>query len=76
MKPSERQAYLAGVVDGLRQARWIKDKPSSEAVVCIRKWFYDDVGKSSGQIEQLMRRNPEKAAESILFVLIKKECGW
>ena len=31
MKPEERQAYLAGIVDGLAQARWIKDKPKNGA---------------------------------------------
>lgn len=76
MKPEERSAYLAGIADGLAQARWIKDRPNNTASRCIRNWFYKSGDKSHDRIELLLKRHLNKPAEAVVFVLIKKECGW
>ncbi len=76
MSAEAQQSYLAGIVDGLWQARWLKDKPDDTGVICITNWFYKNEKKSLRHIGQLMRRNLDKQANGIIYVLVKKECGW
>ncbi len=76
MNADERHTYEAGIVDGLAQARWIKDKPDPTGMKCTYDWFYKNGKKSYSHLEQLMKRHPDKQMSGLIYVLIKKECGW
>ena len=75
MNSDQRTSYVAGVVGGLAQARWIKDKPDSAGMKCINDWFYNGQRKKWDQIRVWFSRHPKKPANALLYVLIKKECG-
>lgn len=76
MNQDERSSFIAGIVDGLAQARWIKDKPDATGMRCIYDWHYKPTRKSVNSRETLMDRHPEKPISSLIFALVKKQCGW
>lgn len=76
MSADERHAYKAGIVDGLAQARWLKDKPDSTGMQCTYDWFYKNGETSRANLLQLMERNPDKQMSGLIYVLVKKSCGW
>lgn len=75
MTAKERSTYLAGIVDGLAQARFVKDKPDQTGVKCIYNWYYQGGEKNESRITQWFTKHHEKPANALLYVLIKKECG-
>lgn len=75
MSSKEQTSYVAGVVGGLAQARWVKDKPDQTGMNCINNWFYNSQEKKWNQIDTWFKKHLEKPANALLYVLIKKECG-
>ena len=75
MGAKERGVYLAGLVDGMAQARWVRDKPNQSGVRCLNDWFYKGGDKVQSRIEQWFKRHSEKPSNALLYVLVKKECG-
>ena len=75
MTAEERNAYFAGVVAGLAQAKWLVDKPNVKGLECINDWYYEGGAKVHKTIDAWLRRHPDKAAGGLLYILIKKECG-
>ena len=75
MTPKERGTYLAGVVDGLAQARFVKDKPQQAGMQCILNWFYKGGEMNNRRIDTFLARHPDKPASALIHVLVKKECG-
>lgn len=75
MGNDERFAYLAGISDGLAQARWMKDKPDETGMKCIYDWYYKGGKRKFNQVYDLLELHPDKPANAIIYVLIKKECG-
>lgn len=74
--PAELKAtYVAGLVDGFAFARWIADRPDDTGMKCIQDWYYGSGNQKWAQIEQWFARHPDKPADALLYVLIKKECG-
>ncbi len=75
MNEDQRFGYVAGVVSGLAQARWITDKPENAGTTCINNWFFGAESKPRPRIEEWFARHPEKPAAALLYVLIKQDCG-
>ena len=75
MSSKEQSSYVAGVVGGLAQARWIKDQPDTSGMQCISGWFYNGQREKWNQINTWFNRHLDKPANALLYVLIKKECG-
>lgn len=75
MNDDERFSYLAGIADGLAQARWMKDKPDDTGMKCIYDWYYKGGKRKFNQVYGLLELHPEKPTNAIMYVLIKKECG-
>ena len=75
MSERDRSTYLAGMVDGLAQARWIADKPKADGVRCILDWYYQGGDAVQANIKQWFSRHLKTEANGLLYVLIKKECG-
>ena len=76
MSERDRWVYLAGVVAGLAQARWISDRPDSTGVKCIYDWYHQgDIDARQATIEQWFSRHPEQEARGLLYVLITTGCG-
>lgn len=75
MNERERSVYLAGLVDGLIQARWIKDQPDQTGINCLANWYYQSGDTVHSVIKQWFSRHLETDAAGLLYVLIKRECG-
>jgi len=75
MESKERGAYLAGLVDGMAQSRWVRDKPDASGTQCIIDWFYKGGDAVQSRIEQWFRHHLEKPSNALLYVLVRKECG-
>lgn len=75
MTERERSTYLAGIVDGFTQARWVKDKPDQSGMKCIFNWYYKGGNSTQANIEKWFSRHLTKEANGLLYVLVKRECG-
>lgn len=75
MNNDQRFSYLAGIADGLAQARWMKDRPDDTGMKCIYDWYYKGGKRKFNQVYGLLELHPDKPANAIMYVLIKKECG-
>ena len=75
MSVDERAGYFSGVVDGLAQARWIRDKPDQTGMKCIQDWYYTGGEPNHKRIYAWLNKHSGKPANALLYVLIKKECG-
>lgn len=75
MKDGERFAYVSGIVDGLAYARWLRDQPDSTGTKCIYGWYYSGQEENRILVLDWFERHPDKHADQLMYVLIKKECG-
>lgn len=75
MSEQDRRTYLAGLVDGLAQGRWIKDKPETTGVQCVYNWYYQGGEAVHTTINQWFSRHLDTEANGLLYILIKRECG-
>ena len=74
MDDKQRYAYMAGVVEGLAIARYMKDGKQKAGMECIYDWFYGDkttVNTSYAAFEKY----PAYPPGSIVDVLAKRKCG-
>ena len=80
MPVRERTAFVMGIVEGLAQARFRKDterKGSADqsGMNCIYKWFYADSSKRLDTIEAAFAKYQDQYPSTLLYVLVKRECG-
>lgn len=76
MSEDERYGYVAGVIEGLAYARYVKDNPDKTGSGCIYDWYYKD--NKERWLKTLLptfTKHKEKPVGVILYVLTKKECG-
>jgi hypothetical protein len=74
--PAEQQAsYVAGVIEGLAYARFLRDKPDETGMQCIYDWYYGSGAEKWGEIEQWFRRHADKPVGPLVHVLTERECG-
>ena len=74
--PAEQQAsYIAGVIEGLAYARFLRDRPDETGMQCIYDWYYGSGAEKWGQIEQWFRRHADKPVGALVHVLTERECG-
>lgn len=72
----ERSTFILGMIEGLMTARYHKDRPSTKGMNCIYNWKYGENSRANTQrIYDLFDKLPKKPAGSLLFLLIKKDCG-
>lgn len=79
MKSEERFPYIAGVVEGLAYARYLRDGKQPAGMTCIYDWFYKGKdGKSSDDnittIYAAFGRYPDYPPAAIVEVLLDKAC--
>jgi hypothetical protein len=74
MKPEERHAYMAGIIEGLAVARYHKDGKKKDGMGCIYDFFYKDK-QSFTLILDAFEKYPTYPPGSIIDVLTKRKCG-
>lgn len=74
MAGGERYAFVAGVVEGLAMARYMKDGKKPEGMKCIYDWFYED--KSTlDTIYAAFQKYPDYPPGTVVDVMTRKKCG-
>lgn len=74
MDAKERYVFLAGVVEGLAVARYMKDGKQKAGMECIYDWFYEDK-KTVDVIYAAFEKYPSYPPGSVMDVLSKRKCG-
>lgn len=73
MKPDERFAFVAGIIEGLAMSRYMQDGKKPEGMKCIYDWFYehsDNVDTVYGAFE----RYPDYPPGTIVDLMVRKAC--
>lgn len=74
MEAAERYTFVAGIVEGLAHARFIKDNKATEGRACIYAWFYDDKG-TRDKIFEAFARYPNALPGQVIGALAATKCG-
>lgn len=79
MKSEERLPYIAGVIEGLAYARYMRDGKKTQGMMCIYDWFYKGKdGKSSDDnitlIYAAFGKYPDYPPGVIVETLAEKAC--
>lgn len=75
MNSDQQFGYIAGAIEGLATARWVKDKPNDTGLKCIYDWFYKSGELKWNILEQVLNKYPDQKVGAILYALTKKDCG-
>lgn len=74
MAPKEQYSYIAGVVEGLAVARYLKDGKAPAGMNCIYGWFYDDK-KAIDAIYVAFGQFADYPPGAVIAALAKQKCG-
>lgn len=74
MTAQERSAYIAGVIEGLAQARYMKDGKQKAGMDCIYGWYYGDK-TTIRLIYDAFDKYPTYPPGTIIDVMVKQKCG-
>ncbi len=70
----QRYTFIAGVVEGLAVARYMKDGKKPDGMNCIYDWFYDDKTTKETIYAALGKYSSYKPG-AVVDVLAKQKCG-
>ena len=74
MDGKERFAFVAGVVEGLAMARYVRDGKKPDGMKCIYDWFYKEP-KTIDLIYAAFGRYPDHLPGAIIGALANRKCG-
>ncbi len=80
MPVRDRFIYVSGIVEGLAYARLVRDtevqgEADQSGMDCIYRWYFESEGQTHMLIEQAFRQYPEHFPNTLVSVLINRECG-
>lgn len=74
MPQADRYPFVAGIIEGLAYARYVKDGKKTDGMGCIYDWFYKNKGRIQ-DIYQAFDRFKEHLPGTIVATMVAKECG-
>lgn len=74
MSPEDRYTFVAGIVEGLAHARYVKDNKDTAGRSCIYNWFYDDRANLE-KIYAGFERYPGALPGAVVGALVSVDCG-
>lgn len=74
MEVGDRYTYVAGIIEGLAHARFIKDNKDTKGRACIYQWFYDDKA-TLPKIYEAFQRYPNVLPGQVVGALAATRCG-
>lgn len=74
MSAGDRYLYIAGIVEGLAHARFVKDNKETKGRSCIVQWFYDDKATIQ-KIYEAFERYPGTLPGAVVGALAATKCG-
>ncbi|MEO0384189.1 MAG: hypothetical protein AAF234_11625 [Pseudomonadota bacterium] len=80
MPAGDRFLYVTGILEGLAYARLVRDTEArgerdNSGMNCIYRWFYESDGQTFQLIQAAFDRFPDHFPNTIIAVLISRECG-
>ena len=73
MDNTERFAYIAGLIEGLAYARYVRDGQQTEGMACINNWFYRREG-AVDQVYVAFGEFPDYPPGAVMSVLLDQVC--
>lgn len=70
----QRYTFVAGIVEGLAVARYMKDGKKPDGMNCIYDWFYDDK-TTKETIYAALAKYGSYNPGAVVDVLAKQKCG-
>lgn len=70
----QQYTFIAGIVEGLAVARYMKDGKKPEGMNCIYDWFYDDKSTKETIFAAFEKYGSYKPG-AVVDVLAKQKCG-
>ena len=74
MDGKERFAFVAGVVEGLAMARYVRDGKKPDGMKCIYDWFYKEP-KTADTVYAAFERYPDYPPGTVVDLLVRRKCG-
>lgn len=74
MAEGDRYPFMAGIVEGLAYARYVKDGNKTDGMKCIYDWFYETKSRPQ-EILETFKRFSDYTAGAVMAAMVKKECG-
>ena len=74
MPQADRYPFVAGIIEGLAYARYVKDGKKTDGMGCVYDWFYKNKGRIQ-DIYQAFDRFKEHLPGTIVATMVAKECG-
>jgi hypothetical protein len=74
MEGSDRYTYVAGIIEGLAHARFVKDNKDTQGRACIYTWFYDDKA-TLPKIYAAFEKYPGTLPGAVVGALAATKCG-
>jgi len=74
MPQSDRYPFVAGIIEGLAYARYMKDNKQVTGMGCIYDWFYKKQNRVQ-DVYQAFNRFKEHMPGAIVAAMVAKECG-
>jgi len=74
MPQNERVPFVAGIIEGLAYARYVRDGKQTAGMGCIYDWFYKKQDRIQ-DIYQAFNRFKDHTPGAIVAVMVAKECG-
>ena len=72
MDPYHRGPYIAGIIEGLAYARYLRDG-DADGMACINDWFYEQEG-ALDQVYVAFGEFPEYLPGAVVSVLLDQVC--
>lgn len=73
MKPEERFAFVAGIIEGLAMSRYMQDGKKPDGMNCIYDWFYQH-DEHVDTVYEAFKRYPEYPPGTVVDLLVRKAC--
>lgn len=74
MEGGDRYTYVAGIVEGLAHARFVKDNKDTKGRACIYGWFYEDK-ETLPKIYAAFGKYPGALPGAVVGALAFAKCG-
>lgn len=73
MSSDQLSGYLAGIVEGLAYARYVKDGNTTAGMGCVYRWYYD-TPDTLRNIYSTFDRFPDHLPGAVMAAMIAKAC--
>ena len=73
MSSAERFSFVAGIVEGLAQSRYMQDGKKPDGMKCIYDWFYENKDNVE-TVYAAFKRYPDYPPGTIVDLMVRKAC--